>query len=447
MHKSSSSPDNSSNTKKPDQDDKNLSITPSTPKLSIASKGDEEQKDIFPLPKPYQDRNRPETSFLGFISNEIAKIEVLETKRRSSMKMKGKELDVKHMRSEEILQGSQSTGKGANKNTAKSFVAFSGKWSHTFYKRQDSLASHLKQEKRDSCQDGLSDVRTDPGLHKQLYEEAEFNKQLRDIRTAFPEYRQVNNNELELILYLHEENIKSPLQTTSPPFYVSGALMMWIFFLFCGSTILSDVNLRKIEGTETYVLPDKSRKFFLEETSQKNMMVLIVCGAIGGVCHIFLRERFYSEDSRQRFGSFYLCNSMLAGVISVSSCLDSLSLGGGAIVATIGSVIYFILSKTYLRLHLDDPLESSIVYGWIGFYSTTIVGFIDADNGVIPTKSVKLLFVHFGGALTIAVFTALLTLALVLVIRAHRRFRFGQIFEVVGLNNLIQQTENRLLSF
>ena len=87
---SNSSPDNSksllsasTNPKKTDRgEEKNLI---GTPKLSFASIGVEEQKEIFPLPKPYLDRNRPETSFLGFISQEINKLEVSETKRRASM--------------------------------------------------------------------------------------------------------------------------------------------------------------------------------------------------------------------------------------------------------------------------------------------------------------------------------------------------------------------------
>jgi ammonia channel protein AmtB len=67
---------------------------------------------------------------------------------------------------------------------------------------------------------------------------------------------------------------------------------------------------------------------------------------------------------------------MICGVTSVSSCLDNISIRGGIIISLLGGVLYFILSKVYLKLEIDDPLESSILYGWMGVFSSIVVGFV-----------------------------------------------------------------------
>jgi hypothetical protein len=45
----------------------------------------DKQPEIYPLPKPYANRTRkPESSFLGFMSAEIDKLEIRENRRQSA---------------------------------------------------------------------------------------------------------------------------------------------------------------------------------------------------------------------------------------------------------------------------------------------------------------------------------------------------------------------------
>ena len=142
-------------------------------------------------------------------------------------------------------------------------------------------------------------------------------------------------------------------------------------------------------------------------------------------------------ENGQKFGCFYLCNAILSGLIAVSSCLEEISVNSGIIIAVVAGFLYFLISKVYLKLEIDDPQESSIIYGWMGLYSSIIVGFVDRDNGLIKAQKFTQLGIHFAGVISIVAISALLTFLLAAILKVHRRIRFGHIYEVVGLNNLI----------
>ena len=116
------------------------------------------------------------------------------------------------------------------------------------------------------------------------------------------------------------------------------------------------------------------------------MMISILASSVAGLCFMFLRNQFFSQEIGQKFGCFYLSNAMLSGVIAVSSCLSSLEVFEGVLIAIIGAIFYFLLSKAYLKLEIDDPMESSIVYGFMGLFSTIMVGFTDRKNGLFRTS-------------------------------------------------------------
>jgi hypothetical protein len=191
----------------------------------------------------------------------------------------------------------------------------------------------------------------------------------------FPEYRLTTSNELELILYLYEENMHSPIQTTSPPFYVSGSVMQLVLILFCNSRSLPDVDADLLHNDQA-----------LSEHAQQNMMNSIVACSVGGLILLFLRNQYFTQDNGQKFGCFYICNAMLAATIAISACLDNLTAYSTLLISLVGATLYFTLSKLYLKLEIDDPLESSIIFGWMTVYSLLVVGFTHED-GLFTTGS------------------------------------------------------------
>ena len=56
-----------------------------------------------------------------------------------------------------------------------------------------------------------------------------------DIKDRFPEFRNLNNNELELVLRLYTQHLSTPMQICSPAYYVTGALIVLVSMLFVNS--------------------------------------------------------------------------------------------------------------------------------------------------------------------------------------------------------------------
>ena len=82
--------------------------------------------------------------------------------------------------------------------------------------------------------------------------------------------------------------MNSPIQTTSPSFYVSGSMIMMVFLLFCNSRMLPKFDLENISNSSSYVL---------DEQAQRNMMTSILAGSVGGLCLLILRNQFYTSDN------------------------------------------------------------------------------------------------------------------------------------------------------
>ena len=53
-----------------------------------------------------------------------------------------------------------------------------------------------------------------------------------DIKDKFPEFRVLENNELELVLRLYDETLNTPFTISNPSYYVSGALVLLVSFMF-----------------------------------------------------------------------------------------------------------------------------------------------------------------------------------------------------------------------
>lgn len=53
-----------------------------------------------------------------------------------------------------------------------------------------------------------------------------------DIKEKFPEFRTLENNELELLLKLCDDAYNTPFIIANPAYYVSGALVLLVSFMF-----------------------------------------------------------------------------------------------------------------------------------------------------------------------------------------------------------------------
>lgn len=53
-----------------------------------------------------------------------------------------------------------------------------------------------------------------------------------DIKERYPEFRPLENNELELVLKLYDDHFNTPFTIANPSYYVSGALVLLVSFMF-----------------------------------------------------------------------------------------------------------------------------------------------------------------------------------------------------------------------
>jgi len=84
-----------------------------------------------------------------------------------------------------------------------------------------------------------------------------------------------------------------------------------------------------------------------------------------------------------------ICNSVLAGMVSVSASSKNISLWAAAIIGVIGSFIYTSTKSIISRYEIDDPLDISEVHGACGAWSVIALGIFDNEVGLIYTGQVN----------------------------------------------------------
>ena len=123
-----------------------------------------------------------------------------------------------------------------------------GKQSHTHPNYFDHQAMKYSQEKirekSEKDKQDLVDVNLLPAkkdkrsrtAHRlELSDETQNSQYLNlmaDIKEKYPEFRQLENNELELVLKLYDDHFTSTFTIANPSYYVSGALVLLVSFMF-----------------------------------------------------------------------------------------------------------------------------------------------------------------------------------------------------------------------
>ena len=84
-----------------------------------------------------------------------------------------------------------------------------------------------------------------------------------------------------------------------------------------------------------------------------------------------------------------------------------------------------------------------MIFGVQGLWGTLAVGFFDRNEGMIYSESDKgkQLLIQFIGAFTLCLWTVVISLAFFSILKTHRRFRVGNIFEIVGLDIMTKKSD------
>ena len=76
---------------------------------------------------------------------------------------------------------------------------------------------------------------------------------------------------------------------------------------------------------------------------------------------------------------------MLSGAVSVSAGCQGIEVWEAVLISFISCLLYSTGSKMLTKLEIDDPLESSLIYGLQGVWGIMAVGLFDANKGLLST--------------------------------------------------------------
>ena len=114
---------------------------------------------------------------------------------------------------------------------------------------------------------------------------------MNDIREKFPEFRTLENNELELILKLYDEHMNTTFKISNPAYYVSGALILLSSFMFFNS---QNAKNPKIENMGLPQTDEDALAPVPPNSPQKIIMITIMASSVCGLGYIAFRSFFNS---------------------------------------------------------------------------------------------------------------------------------------------------------
>ena len=174
---------------------------------------------------------------------------------------------------------------------------------------------------------------------------------------------------------------------------------------------------------------------------EKVIMISIMAMSTAGLSFLAVKSWFSGIKHGNNYGCFYITNAMLSGSVSISASCDAIEVWHAVIISLVGAMIYGLGSKLLLRAEIDDPQEAFVIFGLNGLWSTLAVGIFDRNSGFLYYHGSRQFFIQLLGAVSLIVWTILISLAFFTILKKHRRFRVGNIYEVVGFDLLTNKSD------
>jgi ammonium transporter, Amt family len=129
---------------------------------------------------------------------------------------------------------------------------------------------------------------------------------------------------------------------------------------------------------------------------------------------------------------FSLCNAIISGIVSITACCNSVSLANAAVIGLIGCLIYQQTKKLLYRFEIDDPLDVSQTHGICGLWGIVASGLFDSRQGFLNTGKANYLGVQLIGAVSLALWSGIMSFIFFYVLYKIGRLRLNPLFEVIG---------------
>lgn len=222
-------------------------------------------------------------------------------------------------------------------------------------------------------------------LNEMLFLESRHNKQhmrnknVARFRKDFPLFNKLTHQQILLIFKMYKNN-------RNRTFFASDISM-----LFAGTLIILITSLFMVAGGTMRISEDT-------KTPNQVVMNTVISAASSGFLVAITTQYQNSFDTKSRiqdrqilyhFNVHQLCNSVLAGMVSVTASCNNIELWAAAAVGIIGSTIYTQMQKLISRFEIDDPLDISEVHGFCGIWAIIAAGIFDKTSGFFYTGNAR----------------------------------------------------------
>ena len=130
------------------------------------------------------------------------------------------------------------------------------------------------------------------------------------------------------------------------------------------------------------------------------------------------------------------CGGFIAGLVSVSGCVDEIEPWAAFIIGAIGSFVYILGCKALDTLHIDDPIEVVPINLFCGMWGTLATGFFDNQRGLFYDVPDKEAFFGYQilGMLAIILWVGVVSSIYFLTMKKLGKFRIDKTIEIIGLD-------------
>lgn len=193
-------------------------------------------------------------------------------------------------------------------------------------------------------------------------------------------------------------------------FTVLGTFILWMgwYGFNCGSTLVADIEKIGLIGMNT-----------------------TLAGVSGGV-FVYSLHYLFNRNTNNKYSIPALCNGIVAGLVSVTAGCANFETYCAFFIGMIGGAVYFISSRLFARLKIDDPLDASSIHGACGFFGIIAVAFFDIDHGIYYLHEGRILGVQLLGAITIFAWSFGWTFLFFGILKIIGRLRIDKQEEFIG---------------
>ena len=219
--------------------------------------------------------------------------------------------------------------------------------------------------------------------------EKKYSNMLSDLKEKFPEFKILENSQLEMVIKLYDDHMNTRFYINNPAYHVIGSMLLLSSFMFTNSLKLESPSVDYLgfspaerEQARTAIGANAGN------SPQKVIMITVLASSVCGLGYILTRS-VWKQNTHQNFGCYHICNAMLSGVVSVSASCTGIEVWQSTVIAGVACVFYSLGSKLYVRAEIDDPLECSLVYGVVGLWAVVAAGLFDNEKGLLTVGSAR----------------------------------------------------------